>query len=45
MEIEAVWSSKLTGTAVMFLVNRYVFGIFNIIVLVSLNPISASDKT
>lgn len=29
MEIQVVWSTKLTGTAILFLVNRYAFGVAN----------------
>lgn len=45
MQIEAVWFSKLTGTAVIYLVNRYTFGIFFVSNLVYVSSGTASDKT
>lgn len=45
MQIEAVWLSKMTGTAVIYLVNRYAFGMSFILTLVSGSFGTASDKT
>lgn len=44
MEISIVWSRKLTGTAVIFLLNRYIFGIYLIVAVVSESPGSVSDE-
>lgn len=44
MEISIVWSRKPTGTAVIFLLNRYIFGIYLILNAVSVSPGSVSDK-
>ncbi|EIM82967.1 uncharacterized protein STEHIDRAFT_160579 [Stereum hirsutum FP-91666 SS1] len=45
MEIEGVWSSRPTGTAAIFLVNRYCFGMSLILQLVIGSPVSATDKS
>lgn len=44
MQIEAVWLRKFTGSAVIYLVNRYMFGLSIILSLVPLTSGSASDK-
>lgn len=44
MEINAVWSSKASGTAFIFLMNRYSYGVGLILELVTGSPGSASDK-
>lgn len=44
MEISIVWSSKPTGTAVIFLLNRYIFGIYLIMITLFSSPGSVSDE-
>lgn len=44
MEIEAVWSSRLTGASIVFLLNRYVFAASLILSILYQGPGSASDK-
>lgn len=45
IQIEAAWSRKSTGSAVIYLVNRYTFGMSIILSLVPLSSGTASDKT
>ncbi|EIM86080.1 uncharacterized protein STEHIDRAFT_111622 [Stereum hirsutum FP-91666 SS1] len=45
MEINIVWSSKPTGTAVIFLLNRYIFGIYLIMITLFSSPGSVSDES
>lgn len=44
MEIEGVWSGRPSGTATIFLANRYCFGMSLILQLVIGSPVSATDK-
>lgn len=44
MEIQAVWFGKLSGPAILFLVNRYSFGISVIVEVLFSGPGSATDK-
>lgn len=44
MEISIVWSRKPSGTAVIFLLNRYMFGIYLILNAVFVIPGSVSDE-
>lgn len=45
MEIEAVWKRKMTGTAMIFIVNRYAFAANLIVNLISAMPGFASNRT
>ncbi|EIM83441.1 uncharacterized protein STEHIDRAFT_113570 [Stereum hirsutum FP-91666 SS1] len=45
MEIDSVWLNKMNGTAIIFLVNRYVFALYLILGLAYGVPGSASDKS
>lgn len=38
MEVVAVWSSKVSGAAVIFLLNRYVFGVSIVLTLAGTMP-------
>lgn len=44
MEIEAVWSRNLTGTSIIFLLNRYVYAIYLITHAKAMFPGSVSDE-
>lgn len=44
MEIEAIWSRNVTGTSILYLVNRYAYGLSLIMITVLDAPGSRSDK-